>query len=854
MTELVERRSDIWDEFLNRWPLENLLGMALVDYSQAGNKDCFVYWLESKTEALGSIWGGSAFKFGVFSRKDQEAKPDARGVRYGPDYAWAVKYGDSSDAAFSKVRSIVSEIAVAARNGDLAAIENADLGDVTKWKIAFLYQNRSNPTVLPIYKRESLQAIFDSNKKATCAEMHGDFMTKLGSADLLTYGDQLLGRIKVIEEAKLSTSDALTYLQSSESFKPIKTPTDKMAGFRSDEGRELALVLGNRIPTLFLSPGPWLEPLQPQFGMVRLYSADKPRNSNLGANAPGLAAGSPAVSVTVPNRATLDALCEAYLNDDLAGFVPPLIEREPLLPMRKPPLNQILYGPPGTGKTFATIDAALEILDPAFLNLHRADANNRHTRKLLKDRFDALDKEKRIRFVTFHQSFSYEDFVEGIRASTEAREGSAGSSISYKVEKGVFAELCRDARRDRKLDEKLGVKEGARVWKISIEGGVNTVGDTRRYCLSHNEARIGWPKPGDLRAANLDEPAFNLGEKDKASLTNFSQEIETGDVVVCLASRATICAVGVVTGEYEYTEKVPIGVRPDYVHRLPVHWLATNLAFDIVALNQGVRLTLQTVYPMSRITWPDLELALKASGINLTGGEKPVAKPSEPYVLVIDEINRGNVSRIFGELITLIESSKREGEDEALEVVLPYSRDSFSVPNNVYLVGTMNTADRSLAGLDIALRRRFVFREMPPRPELLDDIEFDGIDIGELLRVMNQRIEALLDRDHRLGHAYFIPLKEDRTLVRLGEIFRNQVLPLLQEYFFEDWQRIQWVLNDHRKPVAAWRFVQSQTLNAPKLFGEGVTVSQTRQTWLINEQAFGLAESYRSMLDQDPDE
>src|SRR5690606_7640563 len=161
----------------------------------------------------------------------------------------------------------------------------------------------------------------------------------------------------------------------------------------------------------------------------------------------------------------------------------------------------------------------------------------------------------------------------------------------------------------------------------------------------------------------------------------------------------------------------------------------------------------------------------------------------------------------FGELITLIERSKRAGADEALSVVLPYSKERFSVPDNVYLIGTMNTADRSLAGLDIALRRRFVFREMPPKPELLDSVEVQGLNIGQLLRVMNQRIEVLFDREHCLGHAYFMPLKEDASLARLEGILRNEILPLLQEYFFDDWQRIQWVLNDHRKPVID-RFVQ----------------------------------------------
>ncbi|MCY1299925.1 hypothetical protein D9M70_494730 [compost metagenome] len=168
------------------------------------------------------------------------------------------------------------------------------------------------------------------------------------------------------------------------------------------------------------------------------------------------------------------------------------------------------------------------------------------------------------------------------------------------------------------------------------------------------------------------------------------------------------------------------------------------------------------------------------------------------------------------------------------------------MPDNVYLLGTMNTADRSLAGLDIALRRRFTFREMPPRPELLDGVMVEKtVNIGQLLRVMNQRIEVLLDREHCLGHAYFMPLKAEPTLERLELIFRNQVLPLLQEYFFEDWQRIQWVLNDHCKPSADC-FVLRHKQDLSSLFGG--SVSAQGQMWRVNSPAFSRLSAYAGVI------
>lgn len=331
-----------------------------------------------------------------------------------------------------------------------------------------------------------------------------------------------------------------------------------------------------------------------------------------------------------------------------------------------------------------------------------------------------------------------------------------------------------------------------------------------------------------------------------------SGEIEEGDVLVCLGTRKSICAVGVVSGDYEYNPDVPEGVRKDYVHRLPVNWLLNDIDFDITTLNGGRGMTLKTVYPMSRIGWPELQQGLRQAGFSLeVEAKQPATGQKLPYVLIIDEINRGNISRIFGELITLIEPSKRTGAVEALEVVLPYSKRHFSVPENVYLIGTMNTADRSLAGLDIALRRRFVFREMPPRPDLLKDVLVQGLNIGRLLEKMNQRIEVLLDRDHALGHAYFMPLKDDSSLARLELIFRNQILPLLQEYFFEDWQRIGWVLNDQNASANGTapfiRRPQSE-LNLADLFGSGVAEKLTDQRWELNHQAFSSLASYQNIV------
>jgi len=235
--------------------------------------------------------------------------------------------------------------------------------------------------------------------------------------------------------------------------------------------------------------------------------------------------------------------------------------------------------------------------------------------------------------------------------------------------------------------------------------------------------------------------------------------------------------------------------------------------------------------------------------------------PEQRFAMVIDEINRGNISKIFGELITLIEPDKREGAENAISVTLPYSGESFSVPPNLDIVGTMNTADRSLALLDTALRRRFDF--VPVLPDARDEagsplfglrVTLGGqvIDIPRMLSVINQRVEALYDRDHSIGHAYFTSLAQvpdgDERLVALSQIFSNRIVPLLEEYFFEDWQKIRLVLADNQKLEAARFVIESQDHeeDLARLFGSdhGLDTYATKQRYVVQDASFTNPDAY----------
>ena len=203
------------------------------------------------------------------------------------------------------------------------------------------------------------------------------------------------------------------------------------------------------------------------------------------------------------------------------------------------------------------------------------------------------------------------------------------------------------------------------------------------------------------------------------------------------------------------------------------------------------------------------------------------------YAIFIDEINRGNISKIFGELITLIEPSKRLGADDEIMVELPYSKEKFGVPSNLYIIGTMNTADRSIALMDTALRRRFEFVEMMPEYDTLNKTIIEGINVGEMLKTINERIEYLYDRDHTIGHAYFIDVSDLKTL---ANVFKNKILPLLQEYFYDDWEKIRLVLGDSQ-------FIKEKK-PAKVLFKSGTDYIDDKILYEIDKEAFYDEQNY----------
>ena len=406
------------------------------------------------------------------------------------------------------------------------------------------------------------------------------------------------------------------------------------------------------------------------------------------------------------------------------------------------PLNQILYGPPGTGKTYNTVLKAMSIID----NTKYKDVSDEKYSEL-KTRFDEYKQAGQIEFVTFHQSYSYEEFVEGIKPYIpQSMWGNIDEKslpdIKYVGKKGIFREICDRANKATKKE--IPFNELWNIFKSTYKDGDKIKG-------LRSEQVIHYINNGESLQYQTNTPS-------SPSLPKYKIE--------------------------EYYKK----------HKIKPIKSSTDL-FDVAnKLGQGKGEN--GVQPLLLAVIHALE--------QIETEQKKISISKEPYILIIDEINRGDVSKIFGELITLIEEDKRIGNKYQMKITLPYSKETFGVPNNLYIIGTMNTADRSIALLDTALRRRFDFEEIMPRPELLNGKVVEGINLQTLLTRINERITNKYDRDHQIGHSYLINVN---TKEQLERAYKNKILPLLNEYFYNETEVVAEVLNCSKTELNEFDFI-----------------------------------------------
>jgi len=478
------------------------------------------------------------------------------------------------------------------------------------------------------------------------------------------------------------------------------------------------------------------------------------------------------INIIISLKPSFDLLLKSFL--DLTAA--PVIQKN--LNSSDMALNTILYGPPGTGKTYNSINKSLEIVG--------FDTKGK-PRKDIRDAFDKKVQEGQIVFSTFHQSMSYEDFIEGIKPVKPDNN----INLHYDIVDGIFKRICLEARRKDQFSIKI---EEENIKPLDKE-----LFEEFYYSFSEN-----LPKHTESNSTVI------LRTKDGYPFELFKNTVDS--IVVKAGTKRTNSTVALSELNAVLFE-----------NKIPTYKSYEQIIIDKILEDKN----------------------FKKSEIDNT---------TKNYVLIVDEINRGNVSQIFGELITLIEEDKREGKKEALNIVLPYSKKIFSVPSNVFILGTMNTADRSVEALDTALRRRFVFEELMPKPEMInslfedsllndcvkyDNIGFDHKDWTEvennyidllpkkayfdfqtevnktpaprdytfykkkwddanvviisckILATINERIEVLINRDHLIGHAYFMG---KYTWESLQITFYKNIIPLLQEYFYGDYGKIGLVL------------------------------------------------------------
>ena len=507
------------------------------------------------------------------------------------------------------------------------------------------------------------------------------------------------------------------------------------------------------------------------------------------------------------------------------------------------PLNAILYGPPGTGKTYRTTSEAVRLCGEPVPE----------DREAMVQTYQRLLAAGRIEFVTFHQSMSYEDFVEGRQPMTGSDEDDASSSAGFRLETvpGIFRRIAKRAETSRGPspgDDAIAVT-GRRVFKMSI-GEANNPEDAHLFedAIAGGYTLLGFEdidwsddKYADRKA--IIEACKAEGELDGHTDVNaqsgavqmpfiFRNWVHPGDIVVVSRGNSLFRAIGEFTGDYEFHPRPEGG----YAHRRPVRWHWVDREGVSVSEIYKRGFSQKTIYQFvaSDLNVPALERYLNSQQ---TDG------PAEPesFVLIIDEINRANISKVFGELITLLEPDKRLGQPNALKVRLPYSGDNFGVPSNLHILGTMNTADRSIALLDTALRRRFTFYEIIPNPSLLDGAgDAYGLNLPQILATINERIEYLYDREHQIGHAYFMGCT---TRPDVDAVMRHRVIPLLAEYFFEDTEKIAAVLGDaasHEGPIEGG-FLNRSVLTGPPGIEEGDALPRFRWEVRSKEEGFSYA-------------
>jgi 5-methylcytosine-specific restriction endonuclease McrBC GTP-binding regulatory subunit McrB len=861
MNNNKSEKHNLKTEFLNIWPEERVKKMTLEEYTNLNRDDSFCYWLESSTTSLGSIWGGSAYKFGVFKKSEKSEISKNRGRQTDGVYGWYSKYGENKEEAFLNIKKNILNIIDNVKNDNLEAIDNIDLGFSYKWKIAFLYGNYN---LINIFKYDALKflsianSIEDTRNKS--ASIYNRFLLNLkrNNEDYFEFTQKLWNHyeiservdsnevakqkklfiqyliaknldIEIAEELEDLSSEVVSKgysrfsifecitLQDTFNFSfesPISENWDNLfehyyhfviEQIKLKTGIDLSisygLVTANDEDEYndFIKESYWSTNNKNVYSQylngfskgskIALYSYEKRKertiyaigtltdeitdekripvkwNTNFGSF------DTPSISET----GSLDFYeIEAHRNQNKIDEIKNIFYNPATMKEEYTPLNQILYGPPGTGKTYTIINDYINVQKPKIEQVDDSKVyvdEKRNFWHLAPGESGYLWNElKNQNYLGYEWcSISLGDLSKLEKKNTENFDIKLRFS---KVKKGDY--FC--------------IISGKKFYSIAKALHDYDYGKSKNSNFDFQTIEVEWLKHfSKPELLNTYSTQSFSGTKWGKRWNSIIEALENQDIFF-LSQKGKSIEKNVANfslisfhQSFSYEDFIE-GIKPDLENNNEEE-KNSEISYSIqdgvfkIACDKAANIA----------GYEDLLDCINDTKEN----RQQTFKNAKPFYLLIDEINRGNVSSIFGELITLIENDKRLGGANELILDLPYSKKSFSVPANLHIIGTMNTADRSVEALDTALRRRFSFTEVAPNSELLKGKKVEEVELKKLLETINDRIELLIDKDHKIGHSYFLNIE---TLEDLKQTFKNKVIPLLEEYFFGDYGKIGLVL------------------------------------------------------------
>jgi|GEM_PF-1824972 len=790
-----EKLYELWDQFLEEWSPERVEAMVLEEYTNTKRQDAFVYWLEQRLKSLGSIAGRSSFKFGIYEQLNVQQKAPSQGKIWGAKYAWRKNLGASEQAAFDTVKARIVAVLQAAQKGNWATIEDSPLSPVLKWKIAFLYQNRQTPRVLPIYKKGMLfhafkQIVPDAKESNTnFATMHQTLIEKNQAlGDIFDIAETIWKAYEADGEEKVSAwavpLDSIPPEEASELVAKLQIEPDDLHSILKGLLSKIDVAEGDKIALL----------IEGQARALGVVSGVEPGQYAWEQNPVSF----PANLSPLP-KYTARKLDEAE-TQELWSHLPEPDAAEEDPPAAKTRYWKIAPGANGSAWEACKNQGVIAIGWPALGDL--AGVLRKDFEK--KAQFYAknnkeLDGRDGVNQVWTFRSIQVGDKIVANQGTRKVLGlGTVVGGYSFAPDK------IKDED-EEDLPHRLRV-EWQDISPFSIlQGG------WRRTILELDEHQFnalqGQPKPPKTEPPSLPCDPKNIilygppGTGKTYSTVRRALELLLGvdalrdlkgSLVALFREKQAQGQIELVTFHqaYGYEEFVE-GIRPVLGQ----------------GADEGVR------YELHEGVFKSIAMRAAAAGLKddadspddeRTRLQKVLDRPGESaalsfsvktpqYVLIIDEINRGNMSKILGEMITLLEPDKRLTAENELKLPLSYSPEHrFGVPPNLHILGTMNTADRSIALMDVALRRRFSFEEMMPNAAVIrEKLKGPGASFVELVvavfETLNKRIRFLYDREHQLGHAYFLEATDEE---RLRRVLLDRVLPMLQEYFYGAWDKI----------------------------------------------------------------